>query len=79
MANDFNDVYYFFQLTIIGQILVTMNFYLSLTLNEQKVNLKIKLILSRLHLVTLSLEAVVCLGFWGLRVFFARGIIAEGS
>jgi hypothetical protein len=79
MYNSDADAYYFCQLTIIGQILVTLNFYLSITLHEQKSNLHTKLMLSRLHLVTLSLEAVVVLGFWGLRVFFSAGIIPEGE
>lgn len=73
------DVFYFFQLTIIGQVLVILNFILSLSLKEKSTQLHKKLLLSRLHLVTLSLEAIVVIGFWGLRVFFPQGIIADGE
>lgn len=73
------DVYYFFQLTIVGQIFVLLNFLLSIILHEKKSSQEIKHLLSRFHLMGISLEAIVVLGFWGLRVFFRKGIIKEGE
>lgn len=73
------DMFYFFQLTIIGQVVVIVNFLLSITLHEKKSGSHIRLLLSRLHLVSLGLEAVVVAGFWVLRVFFKRGILKEGD
>ena len=43
-----------FQWTVIGQILVIINFTLSLIFNERKSTSRVKLLLSRLHLVTIS-------------------------
>ena len=69
------DGFYFFQLTIISQNLVIVNFVLSILLQENKSSHRTRKLLSRLHLVTISLEAIVVIGFWGLRVFFTKGII----
>lgn len=69
------NVYYFFQLTIIGQIVVILNFLLSILLHEKKSGRKVKLFLSRFHLLGLGLETVIALGFWSLRIFFSKGII----
>jgi hypothetical protein len=55
MYNSDADILYFCQLTIIGQILVILNFYFSLTFHEKKSSLKVQLLLSRFHLITLSL------------------------
>lgn len=49
------DIYYFFQLTIIGQILTIINFLLSIILHERKSGSNIKRLLSRLHLMSISL------------------------
>ena len=68
-------ILYFCQLTAIGQTLVILNFYLSILLHEDKCKLHIQLFLSRFHLVTLALEAIIVIGYWGLRVFFPKGII----
>lgn len=70
------DVYYFFQLTIIGQTLIIFNFLLSIILHEKKSSRRIKKLLSRFHLMSLALEAIVVIGFWGLRIFFEKGIIS---
>lgn len=48
-------------------------------LHERKSSHKIKNLLSRFHLMSLSLEAIVVIGFWGLRIFFEKGIIGEGE
>lgn len=69
------DVYYFFQLTILGQILVIFNFLLSIVLHERKSGPEVRKFLSRFHLMGIGLEAVIALGFWGLRIFFTRGIL----
>ena len=79
VAENCHDVYYFFQLTIIGQVLVILNFFLSIVLHEKKSGAPVRLFLSRLHLVGISLEAVVVAGFWILRIFFRKGIIKEGE
>ena len=68
-------VFYFFQLTIIAQTLVILNFALSIVMHERKSAHSTRKFLSRFHLVTLSLEAIVVIGFWGLRIFFTKGII----
>lgn len=68
-------VFYFFQLTIISQTLVILNFILFLILQVRKSNHQTRKYLSRLHLVTTSLEAIVVIGFWGLRIFFSKGIV----
>jgi hypothetical protein len=73
------DIYYFFQLTIIGQTLVVLNFYLSILLHEDKCKLETQLLLSRFHLITLALECIVVFGFWSLRIFFPLGIIGNGE
>ena len=73
-VNCFN-VFYFFQLTIISQNLVILNFIMSLFLHEPTSTHKVRKMLSRLHLVTISVEAIVVVGFCGLRVFFTKGII----
>lgn len=74
------DVFYFFQLTVIAQVLVITNFLLSVLLHEKKSGPRVRYLLSRFHLMVLSLEAIVVIGFWGLRVFFAQGILSgEGA
>lgn len=50
-----SSIFYFFQLTIIGQTLVVVNFLISILLHHDKESLHTKLLLSRLHLITLSL------------------------
>lgn len=77
IAENCTDIFYFFQLTIIGQTLVIGNFLLSIILHERKSSRRIKRLLSRFHLMSLALEAIVVIGFWGLRIFFEKGIIDE--
>ena len=77
MYYDDADIWYFCQLTVIGQLLVILNFYLSILLHEDKCNLNTQLFLSRFHLITLALESIVVIGFWSLRVFLPQGIIKE--
>lgn len=72
------DIFYFFQLTIITQNMVIANFILSIVMHESKSTHSTRKLLSRFHLVTLSVEAIVVIGFWGLRIFFTKGIIEEG-
>ena len=52
---NYDNIYYFFQLTIIGQILVIINFSLSIILHEKKSGKHVRLFLSRLHLAALSI------------------------
>jgi hypothetical protein len=49
------NIYYFFQLTIIGQIFTISNFILSIILHEKKSNKRIKQLLSRFHLMSIAL------------------------
>ena len=56
-------------------LLVVLNFFLSAFLHERKSSHSTRKFLSSLHLMTLSMEAIVFIGFWGLRVFFNKGII----
>lgn len=77
MYYDDADIWYFCQLTVIGQILVILNFYLSMLLHEDKCNLHTQLFLSRFHLITLALESIIVIGFWSLRVFFPKGIVED--
>lgn len=55
IGHNCDDIFYFFQLTIIAHSLVIGNFLLSILLHERKSAPEIKRILSRLHLMTLSL------------------------
>lgn len=32
-----------------------------------------------MSLITISLEAIVVIGYWGLRIFFTKGIMNEGE
>lgn len=52
---NFIDVFYFFQLTIISQNLVILNFLLTVLLHENRSSHRIRKLFSRLHLVTISL------------------------
>jgi hypothetical protein len=52
---NYDNIYYFFQLTIIGQILVIINFSLSIILHEKKSGKQVRLFLSRFHLAALSI------------------------
>jgi hypothetical protein len=72
---NYTDIFYFFQLTILGQILIIINFILSIIYHNDKENISIKIFLSRIHLITIALEGIVVLAFWGLRYFFRKGII----
>lgn len=63
---------YFSQLTIIGQILVIINFILAIKHFHQH---KFSKLQSRLFILTFSIETVAVLGFWALRIFFTEGII----
>lgn len=55
IINGYSNIFYFCQLTMIAQTLVTLNFALSLIYHERKSSLRVKLFLSRLHLVTIAL------------------------
>ena len=75
ILENYENIFYFCQLTNISQALVISNFLLSIILHEKKSSHSTRKFLSRFHLVTLSLEAIVVIGFWGLRIFFNKGII----
>ena len=75
MFVNYSGMLYFCQLTNISSVYVILNFSLSVILHERKSSHKTRRFLSNLHLMTLSLEAIVFLGFWGLRIFFSKGII----
>lgn len=68
--------HYFCQLTAFGQILVISNFIWALTHN---INQPFSKRFSRYHILTFSIQTVIVIGFWGLRVFFRKGIIPEGE
>lgn len=70
---------YFFQLTIIGQIMVLVSFTLSVIMSGKVLSLERKYLLSRLHIITLSLESIIVIGYWGLRIFFTKGIMKQGE
>lgn len=75
IAVNYESILYFCQLTNLTSLLVVFNFLLSVVLHEKKSSHSTRKFLSSLHLMTLSMEAVVFIGFWGLRVFFNKGII----
>ena len=72
---NYRNLLYFCQLTNLSSVFVILNFLLSVVLHERKSSHKTRKFLSNFHLMTLSLEAVVFIGFWGLRIFFSKGII----
>jgi len=63
---------YFSQLTIIGQIMLVINFTLAVKHFHQH---KFSKFHSRFYILNFSLETVAVLGFWALRIFFTEGII----
>lgn len=75
MERNCKDVYYFFQLTILGQVVVILNFLFSIILHEKKSGMGVKKFLSRFHLMGIGLQAVIALGFWSLKIFFSKGIV----
>ena len=52
---NYETVFYFCQLTNLTQILVCLNFFLSIVLHDKKSTLNTRRFLSSLHLMTLSI------------------------
>lgn len=67
---------FFSQLTILGQMLIIVNFILALKHYHQH---KFSKWHSKLFIVTFSIEVVATLGFWALRIFFTEGIISQNE
>lgn len=68
---------YFGQLGTIALLLTPINVYWSYRSKRYYAHHPRSLIFSRFYIVSLAIGAVVIIGFWGLRIFFKKGIIPE--
>jgi hypothetical protein len=63
---------YFSQLTVLGQTMIIINFFLAINHFNQH---RFSRMHSRFYVINFSIETVAVLGFWALRIFFKEGII----